>query len=247
MTDSQLVLFVPFYNESKREGIVGYINALAALPELSLVLVNDGSTDTTNNILSSFQQPNIEIYSHAINLGKGNALRVAMLDFQLRNKANFMGYLDCDGAFPIDTVSLFIDSSRKKFLDNEILICIASRIKLAGRKVERKEHRHYISRVIITLLGIRYTFMPYDSQSGLKIFRVNEGFENSLRLPFKTKWLFDVELLDRLTKKSSSNVIWEEPVQEWRDKPGSHLKIRHVISVAKELLLLLLAKKSLND
>jgi len=54
-------------------------------------------------------------------------------------------------------------------------------------------------------------------------------------------------LLDRLTKKSSSNVIWEEPVQEWRDKPGSHLKIRHVISVAKELLVLLLAKKSLND
>lgn len=242
MTKNGLVLFIPFYNESKREGIVGYINALAALPELSLVLVNDGSTDGTGDILNSFEQPNVIIFSHTSNLGKGNALRVAMLDFQLRNTTAFIGYLDCDGAFPIETVGLFIDSTRKKFLNNEILLCIASRIRLAGRKVERKEYRHYISRIIITLLGFRYAFMPYDSQSGLKIFRVTKNFEDSLRSPFRTRWLFDVELLDRLTKDFSSNIMWEEPVQEWRDRPGSHLKIRHVISVTKELLVLLFAR-----
>lgn len=242
--EKNIVLFVPFYNEARRDGIYEYLVSLSRLQGVKLVLVDDGSTDSTLDILNQFCSPNIEIISNVKNSGKGEALRKAMLEFISNNKHERIGFLDCDGAFPIDTVRSNLEKSTDK-LSGEIQVFIASRIMLAGRKVERKRHRHYISRIIITLIGLKYSFMPYDSQSGFKLFRVSNQLKLSLQEPFKTKWLFDVELLDRITSQFESNVIWEEPVQEWYDKPGSHLKLKSIFSVFKDLSTLLFSKRGL--
>lgn len=238
----EIVLFIPFYNEGKRAGVRNYLDSLTQLHGVKLVLVDDGSTDDTLNMLDSLRGQKVEVVNHFQNSGKGEALRKAMLDYFSNGTANIIGFLDCDGAFPISSVEKIIMASMDVLLGSQYQVCIASRVMLSGRKVERLPHRHYISRIIITLLGLRFSFMPYDSQSGFKLFKNSEHLQRVLEKPFRTRWLFDIELLERLTEKWEENIIWEEPVQEWSDKPGSHLKIKSAITVIKEVSLLLFSR-----
>lgn len=237
-----LTLFVPLYNEEKRPKVGEYISSISQIQGLTLVLVNDGSSDDTLSMLELFKGPNIKIVDFPTNQGKGEALRKAMREYLLQNEVEIIGYLDCDGAFPKSAVVTFLRTAKEKIQNEKFQVCIASRIMLSGRDVVREAKRHYISRILITLIGFRYSFMPYDSQSGLKIFRVTQALDDSLKIPFRTKWLFDIELLNRLDRKSNEKLIWEEPVMAWADKPGSHLRLRNFANVFKEVVTLYLLK-----
>ena len=160
----------------------------------------------------------------------------------MQNEVEIVGYLDCDGAFPKSAVETFLRTGTEKIQSGNFQVCIASRIMLSGRDVVREAKRHYISRILITLIGFRYSFMPYDSQSGLKIFSVTQALNDSLKIPFRTKWLFDIELLSRLDRMSHEKLIWEEPVMAWADKPGSHLRLRNFANIFKEVIMLYLLK-----
>ena len=237
-----LTLFVPLYNEEKRPKVGEYISSISQIQGLTLVLVNDGSSDDTLSMLELFKGPNIKIVDFPTNQGKGEALRKAMREYLLQNEVEIIGYLDCDGAFPKSAVVTFLRTAKEKIQNEKFQVCIASRIMLSGRDVVREAKRHYISRILITLIGFRYSFMPYDSQSGLKIFRVTQALDDSLKIPFRTKWLFDIELLNRLDRKFNEKLIWEEPVMAWADKPGSHLRLRNFANVFKEVVTLYLLK-----
>ena len=237
-----LTLFVPLYNEEKRPKVGEYISSISQIQGLTLVLVNDGSSDDTLSMLELFKGPNIKIVDFPTNQGKGEALRKAMREYLLQNEVEIIGYLDCDGAFPESAVVTFLRTAKEKIQNEKFQVCIASRIMLSGRDVVREAKRHYISRILITLIGFRYSFMPYDSQSGLKIFQVTQALDDSLKIPFRTKWLFDIELLNRLDRKSNEKLIWEEPVMAWADKPGSHLRLRNFANVFKEVVTLYLLK-----
>jgi len=238
----KLTLFVPLYNEAKRPNVEEYISSISQLQGLSLVLVNDGSSDDTSTMLERLTGPKIEIVNFSTNQGKGEALRKAMREYLLQNEVEIVGYLDCDGAFPKSAVETFLRTGTEKIQSGNFQVCIASRIMLSGRDVVREAKRHYISRILITLIGFRYSFMPYDSQSGLKIFSVTHVLTDSLKNPFCTKWLFDIELLSRLDRMSPEKLIWEEPVMAWADKPGSHLRLRNFANILKEVITLYLLK-----
>jgi hypothetical protein len=68
------------------------------------------------------------------------------------------------------------------------------------------------------------------------------ALNDSLKIPFRTKWLFDIELLSRLDRMSPEKLIWEEPVMAWADKPGSHLRLRNFANILKEVITLYLLK-----
>jgi hypothetical protein len=63
--------------------------------------------------------------------------------------------------------------------------------------------------------------------------RQNPEIELAVSVPFRTRWLFDIELLRRLNFETSQakgkwlreNAI-EIPLQEWNEVPDGHLKIR---------------------
>ena len=73
----------------------------------------------------------------------------------------------------------------------------------------------------------------YDSQCGAKMFRADAELENIISDKFKSKWIFDVELIARLIKylqKTNKNsvhaIIYEIPLNTWVDVKGSKLKLR---------------------
>ena len=62
--------------------------------------------------------------------------------------------------------------------------------------------------------------------------RLGQAFElrqvESLGRPFRSRWVFDVELIGRLTRASEplpATAFEEVPLREWRDVPGSKLRL----------------------
>jgi dolichyl-phosphate beta-glucosyltransferase len=69
----------------------------------------------------------------------------------------------------------------------------------------------------------------YDTQCGAKVFRASNELRRALAEPFRTAWLFDVEILARLIAADPRGTtavarrLYELPLDEWRDVPGSKL------------------------
>jgi hypothetical protein len=81
--------------------------------------------------------------------------------------------------------------------------------------------------------------LPYDSQAGFKLFKNSPILIKTLGEPFKTRWLFDIELLQRwqaITGKPM--LIWEEPLHYWHHTEGSHVSAADSIQILKEIAFL---------
>ncbi|MNL43789.1 hypothetical protein D3C87_1663180 [compost metagenome] len=92
--------------------------------------------------------------------------------------------------------------------------------------------RHYFGRGFATLIGELLKVKSYDSQCGAKLFRpktILKGFSET----FLSKWIFDVEIMLRLHEYT----IIEYPVTEWKDVPGSKVKVyKEIFRVFFEVL-----------
>ena len=236
-------LIVPVFNEARRWDD-NYWSKVAAGDNRSIVFVNDGSTDTTAEVL---QQAADDWGAHILtleqNVGKAEATRAGFLLAQGLD-CDFIGLLDADGAFPVSEVNRII-SLAEEMLPLTYESIWSSRVQLAGRNIERRLSRHYVARILLTLLALRFRFNVYDTQSGFKIFRADDRFFECVQYPFKTRWFVDLEMLLRWRQVEGSDPqIWEEPVLAWRDVAGSKLTFRQNLVVLKDLLRLVSAYES---
>src|SRR3954468_12117324 len=82
-TAPQLSILMPVYNEAATvERAVGAVLAAELPVTTEIVLVDDGSTDGTRDILESANWPaaRVRIHSHPQNRGKGAAVQTALAD-----------------------------------------------------------------------------------------------------------------------------------------------------------------------
>jgi len=239
----KIAIVVPCFNEAKRFPLQYWREMLGIDPEIQWVFVNDGSTDSTLELLQLLdKESNVKIFESQENFGKGNAIRLGFLECL----ANFpdleiLGYLDSDGAFSKIDVKNLIDiilNTDFKISDFPIDAVISSRVALSGHQIQRKPSRHYIGRVIATFLTRDWSDAPYDTQSGLKLFRNSNSFKHSIIERFQTKWFVDVELLARIGVANGGALnIWEEPLTSWHDVAGSNLSFMKSPKLIREILL----------
>lgn len=230
------VIIVPCYNEEKRWNHA-YWERFRELPNTHLIFIDDGSTDDTMQCIAQtithLRNPEGSLGSVlrlAENEGKANAVRLGILEVLRKNpEVERIGFLDSDAAFDFQDISRVMSLEiREPF--NAIW---SSRVKLSGRAISRDNRRHWISRVIATGLGVISSELPYDTQSGFKIFDNEPFLRNALVYPFKTKWFFELELISRC----KSLKIWEEPLNYWHDVPGSKLSLKSTGSIVRELII----------
>ncbi|HPP30088.1 MAG TPA: glycosyltransferase family 2 protein, partial [bacterium] len=70
----KLSVIVPVYNE--KDTIFKIIERIVEVPvEKEIIVVDDGSTDGTREILQDFKSPNLKIILKEKNEGKGSAIR----------------------------------------------------------------------------------------------------------------------------------------------------------------------------
>ena len=222
------IIVVPCYNEARRLNTRAFTRYRSSGHWVEFLFVNDGSHDDTLDVLKRAQcesPDTVRVRDHQPNQGKAEAVRTGMLE-ALATDADFVGYWDADLATPLDALPRFLAVLEER---PGIDMVLGSRVKLLGRTIERHTWRHYLGRVFATLVSEMLHLAVYNTQCGAKLFRATDELRHVLARPFTTSWLFDVEILARLIAQSPGGTdavarcLYELPLDEWRDVPGSKL------------------------
>lgn len=196
-TDSNTVNYcvvVPTYNNSATlqavlEGVQRYAT--------NVIVVNDGSTDSTSEILTNFN--NLEVITHAINQGKGMALRNAF------DRATALGFdyaitIDSDGQHSPDDLPKMVDVLTK----NQGKLIMGSRA-MDGEGIPKKSS-----------FGNRFSNFWFWAETGIRLSDTQTGFRAYPLKPMRgMKWFtrrfeFEIEVIVRL---AWSNVKFaEQPI-----------------------------------
>jgi glycosyltransferase involved in cell wall biosynthesis len=226
------IIVIPCFNESQRLPINTIQKFLNDQDNLKFVFVDDGSTDNTWELLRSlnYSNPNnAYILKLWKNSGKAEAVRQGLL-LALSKRPDLVGFWDADLATPLSEIERFISVFSTY---PSIKWVFGSRVKLLGRKIERNHFRHYIGRVFATLVSLALDLPIYDSQCGAKMFSADAELKQIISVKFRSKWIFDVELIARLKKYQKEkntpalqSIIYEIPLKTWVDVEGSKLKLK---------------------
>ena len=227
MTSSDLTLVVPCYNEAARLDPDAFVQFVTARPGVRLVMVDDGSADATADVLERIRAavPSaVTAIRLEANRGKGEAVRAGVLAAIAGNPA-VVGFLDADLSTPLGAVDDFLAVLRGR---PDVEFILGSRVLLLGRDVKRRAWRHYLGRVFATGASLALDLPVYDTQCGAKMLRVNAATGTLFATPFRSRWIFDVELIARYLRlpvapgePSRRERLYELVLPAWHDKPGS--------------------------
>lgn len=227
---TRISIVIPCFNESSRMVKGEFERFVTRNPEYSLVLVNDGSTDNTSAVLANMAEsnPRLQVLDLPRNVGKAEAVRLGMLR-ALSGGCQVVGFMDADLATPFSEI---LAMEQTLMQESSLQAVIASRVMLLGRRIKRHPWRHYLGRVFATCVSLTLNSPVYDTQCGAKLFRVSDALRLILAEAFRSRWIFDVEILARLAKSFQvkgpelGRIVFEYPIMEWRDVEGSKVKAK---------------------
>ncbi len=186
-----LSIVIPAYNEAKRiprtlEHILSFLRKKGWKAEI--IVVNDGSTDDTANVVKGFcvLHPSIYLIDNQVNAGKGSAIR----DGVLRATGDVVLFTDADDSTPIEDADKLLAA-----------ISDGADIVIGSRWVDRKLqshpqplHRRLNGRLYNLLLRATLGLNLTDTQNGFKAFTRAAG-RAVFALQKIPGWGFDAESL----------------------------------------------------
>ena len=238
VADALPVVVIPCYNEERRLDLER-MAALAESDRLRLLFVDDGSTDGTGSVLERLQvrAPQVAVLTIAQNVGKAEAIRRGLVQ-ATDSGALMVGYYDADLATPPSELMRLVELLEGR---SDLEFVTAARVRLLGRRIERHSSRHYLGRIFATAASLILRIPVYDTQCGAKVFRTSPVVREAIASPFRSTWVFDVELIGRLLRGSETaeplplSSFEEMPLREWRDIPGSRLGFLQMARAAIDL------------
>ena len=215
----RLSIVVPVYNEAERlprslEKMISFFRKKKI--SFEVVVVNDGSTDGSEDIISKYQQKYREIVTvrYSANRGKGYAVRRGVA----KSCGELILFSDADLSTPISEFEKFL----KPIQAGYDIVIGSRRKKGADIRIHQPLHRRILGIGFGALTELAFLRGIKDSQCGFKLFRsdiAKEAFKKQTVDGFS----FDVELLYIARKKLKAR-IKEIPVV-WRDS-ARHSKVR---------------------
>jgi hypothetical protein len=175
----------------------------------------------------------------AKNCGKAEAVRRGLLAAIARG-AEQAAYWDADLSMPLEEIHRF-----REVLDRrpEIDLVVGTRLNLLGRRIERSKLRGALSRLFARAASLLLGLPIVDTQCGAKMLRLRSAAPALLARPFRTRWIFDVELLARMITWRSAHgrapareAIYELPLDQSLHMPGSKLAAGDFARAAWELV-----------
>jgi len=234
-------IIIPCFNEAQRFDQREFSVFLLRHSVVDFIFVNDGSDDSTGDILERFRNKYPQraiVVQLGENSGKAEAVRRG---FQraFQGRYELIGYWDADLATPLEEIDRF-----SEIMENPgIQLIIGARVRLLGREIVRDPLRHLFGRVFATMASLILGIQVYDTQCGAKLFRNTETLRLAFSKPFWTRWIFDVEVMARLMtlyrcrgEQCLAASTVEYPLQKWTDVRGSKLKATDFLKVPFELM-----------
>lgn len=235
-------IVVPCYDEERRLQPERFRQFVDTEPGYRFLFVNDGSRDGTGAVLRSLcaERPErFEVRELERNSGKAEAVRCGFLA-AFATPADYIGFWDADLATPLDLIPAFLAEFDRQ---PQLEMVFGSRVKMLGRDVQRTVPRHYFGRLLATGASIVLGLPIYDTQCGAKLFRVTDTLKAIFQDPFRTSWVFDVELIarfmqlrDRSEIKAVGGVIHELALPSWHHIAGSKIKLHNSVGAMIDLL-----------
>jgi glycosyltransferase involved in cell wall biosynthesis len=207
---------VPAFNEASRIGdsIQKIENFLGKLPFGSeLVIVDDGSSDDTSDIVRRLTFPGLRLIRNDVNHGKGFAVQMGVL----AAAGEYVLFSDADLSAPIEELDKLLQAAESQHAD----VVIGSRaLDRSFIKIHQTRTREVggilFNRMVRILLGLNI----HDTQCGFKLFRrekIRPVFEKLTIIGFG----FDPELLF-LASRAGLKIL-EIPVR-WSHAEGSKIR-----------------------
>ena len=223
---------IPCYNEANRLDTAAFRNFRLPSDTLDFVFVNDGSSDSTLQVIQSLPGTVVNLER---NSGKAEAVRRGILA-ALDRQPDFVGFWDADLATPLAELPAFLAIFRDR---SEIAMVFGARVRLLGRQISRNPSRHYFGRIGATLISSTLGLAVYDTQCGAKLFRASDTVREVFRTPFLSRWIFDVEIIARFVQSWGrdrvAKALYEYPVSQWHDVKGSKVKSQDFLRALRDL------------
>lgn len=216
-------VIVPVFNEEKiiecnLGCIISFLNDFGFNYEI--ILIDDGSTDRSCEIIKAFESDNIRILKNDNNMGKGFAVKKGVL----ASKKELILFIDADLSSPLCEINNLL-----KYI-GEYQIVIGSRGITYAHEHNKPLYQKLMGKIgnclarIFTVHGIK------DTQCGIKLFRKEclPIFEKQTI----DRWGFDIEILFLAQKMNFS--IKEAPIT-WNHSRDRKVKFIDYFKTLKEL------------
>ncbi len=208
---AKISFIIPAYNEQDRI-VPTLLDCIEYCKKKNLdaeiIVVNDGSTDTTNYCVThtSLEHPEqrIRLIDAAPHRGKGNALRVGILG----SVGESLFLMDADGASSVETLDILLPH-----LDTNDIVIGVRTITLGTRKTVGTFFKKLYRLVFLPLI--------LDSQSGYKLLRGNFA-RIAVAHTRMNRFGFDTEFLLIATRLGARIAQIEIP---WNAQAGSKVRI----------------------
>ena len=205
LQSNNLSVVVPVFNEAKN--ILQNLDLLISEVEpyflnFEILVVNDGSTDATSQVLRSYSHPKVRIIDIPQNRGKGHAVRE--------------GFRQASGEY-----IFFIDGGMELHPRDIRVFLVLMALYNADVVVGSKRHpqskvdypalRRFLSLIYQKLVKRLFGLDVTDTQVGIKLFRreVIQAILPNLKID---RYGFDLEIL-ALAKRNGFNTFLEAPIQ----------------------------------
>jgi dolichyl-phosphate beta-glucosyltransferase len=208
----EISIVIPAYNEEKRIGpslqkIIDY--TASHFDDYEIIVIDDGSIDSTRDIVLQYEKSNVRLLMNDINRGKGFSVKKGIL--QARYTLTLM--TDSDLATPIEELLKFTN-----YINNTCDIVIASRnLRESNIKVKQPVFRQIMGKTFPLIVNLLVLKGLKDTQCGFKLFKTDIA-KKVVGMQTFDRFCFDVEILFIAHKLGYK--IREAPVV-WIDKEGS--------------------------
>lgn len=183
-----LSVIVPAYREAVtiEEAIKRLTSALDGIRfQYEVILVSDGNTDGTPEIVRSLNLPYVRVLHYQDNQGKGYALCHGIRSAQ----GDLIAFIDADLDIDPSGIERFLEILEQTGAD----AVVASKIHPES-KVDYPPIRRFQSKVFRQLVRVFFNLEVSDTQTGLKLFR-RELLDTCLPHITSVGFAFDLELL----------------------------------------------------
>ena len=164
-----LSLLIPVYNE--QEAIKETLETAHAVfskmgQEFEILVINDGSTDGTMDVLSGMHLPHVTTIRHKINRGYGASMKTGLR----HARGDLIAIIDADGTYPIRDFPHLLSAMQASHAD----MVVGARTK-KGAQIPwvRRPAKAIVAVLANTLTGMK---IP-DNNSGMRIFRREMALE----------------------------------------------------------------------
>lgn len=211
---SNILIIVPAFNEE--QAIVATVKQLEQFSEYDYVVVNDGSTDRTKQILEQHRFSHVTL---PVNLGIGGAVQTGYR-YAARNGYDYAIQLDADGQHNPEDLRHLVSEMKKRNVDMLIGSRFLEKSNYKG-SFTRRTGIHYFNYLLRLIARVNIL----DPTSGYRIVnrRVIEWFANDYPVDYP-----EVEVIVKLARKGFTI---EETKVEMNARQGGESSITPVKSV----------------